>query len=210
MARTAASFNRRKPFLKQEPKILVICEDSKSGKRYLEDASRHFKAKVYVEFVYYSKNSPRNIVNQAIKRQKDFDKVFCVIDRDTHETFDEALSLAKTITKIEVITSYPCFEFWLLLHFGCFRDPYYAFGKDSAADLVIKQLRNYSCLKNYDKGQDINIFNLMLDKFNMARQNSPKVLAEAKQTGEMNPSTQLHELIDEFEKLSKPQPIDSK
>lgn len=208
MARTAASFNRRKSSLKPEPIVLVICEDTKSGKRYLDDASLHFRVKVQVEITHCGKTDPKGIVEEAISRQKKFDHVFCAIDRDTHKNFDEALNLANTSKKVKVIVSYPCFEFWLLLHFSHCRKPYAAVGEYSAADLVIKDLRTHACLKNYDKGNDQNIFNLMLNNgFNEARRIAPKVLEQAIESGEMNPSTQLHELLDFFEKLSTPQPI---
>lgn len=206
MARTADSFNRSKSRYKPQPKILVICEDSKSGKRYLEDASSHFRVKVLVDIIHCGKTDPLNIVKEAISRQGKFDRVFCAIDRDTHETFDEATNLVKTSPKVEIIASYPCFEFWLLLHFGYNRKPYTKIGKHSAADLLIKDLCTYPGLKNYDKGKDLDIFKLLREnRFDEARRIAPKVLAEALKTDEMNPSTRLHELIDFFETLSSPQ-----
>lgn len=42
MGRTSKSFERKKPLFKAEPKILVLCEDLKSSKCYLEDAAEHF------------------------------------------------------------------------------------------------------------------------------------------------------------------------
>ncbi|MDD1608315.1 MAG: RloB family protein, partial [Methylococcaceae bacterium] len=197
-----------KPSFKQQPTVLVICEDTKSGKHYLEDASQHFRVNVQIEIIHCGKTDPKGIVKEAIGRQKKFDHVFCAIDRDTHQNFDEALNLAKTAEKVEIIVSYPCFEFWLLLHFGYNRKPYAAAGKYSPADLVIKELRTHSCLKNYDKSNTQNIFKLMLENgFIEARRIAPKVLKEAIASGEMNPSTQLHELLDFFETLSKPQQI---
>ena len=201
-----ARFERSKPRFKQQPKVLVICEDTKSGKRYLEDASLHFRVTVLVEITHGRKTDPLSIVKQAISRQGKFDRVFCAIDRDTHATFDEAIQLAKTSEKIEIFASYPCFEFWLLLHFGYSRKPYAGAGKHSAADLLIKDLCTYPGLENYEKGKDFSIFKLLLGKrFDEARRIAPKVLAEAMANEEMNPSTRLHELLDFFEKLSLPQ-----
>jgi len=206
MARTVTSFKRPKSRFKPQPTILVICEDTKSGKHYLEDASLHFRAKVLVEIYHCGKTDPLSIVKEAISRQGKFDKVFCAIDRDTHATFCEALRLAKTSKKVDIIASYPCFEFWLLLHFGYSRKPYAAVGKNSAADLLIKDLRTHSVLENYDKGEALGVFNLMLENgFAEARRIAPKVLTEAKESAEMNPSTRLHELLDFFEKLSSHQ-----
>lgn len=202
-----ARFDRAKPRFKQQPTVLVICEDTKSGKVYLEEANLHYRIKVQVEITHCGKTDPKGIVEAAISRRKNFERVFCTIDRDTHRNFDEALNLAKA-KNIEIITSYPCFEFWLLLHFGYCRKPYTAAGTYSAADLVIKDLCTHDCLKNYDKGNAKGLFNLMLNNgFTEARHVAPKVLAEAIASGEMNPSTRLHELIDFFEKLSTPQLI---
>jgi len=206
MARRANSFARPKPRFRPQPKVLVICEDSKSGKCYLEDASLHFRVKVQVEISYCGKTDPLNIVKEAISRKPKFDKVFCTIDRDTHETFDKALDLVKA-KNIDIIASYPCFEFWLLLHFGYSRKPFAAAGKQSAADALIKELRTCPGMESYDKGNDKKIFALLASRLNDARRISPKVLADAISSGEMNPSTRLHELLDQFEKLAKPQEI---
>jgi hypothetical protein len=202
MARNSNSFNRQKPKFKPQPTVLVICEDTKSGKRYLEDACLiYFRVNVLVE--HCGKTDPLSIVKEAMSRQGKFDRIFCSIDRDTHQNFDEALSLARTSKKIDIIVSYPCFEFWLLLHFGYNRKPYTATGKYSAGDLVIKDLCTYPGLENYDKGKDLSIFNLLLGKqFDEARRIAPRILTEAIATEEMNPSTRLHELLDFFEELS--------
>jgi hypothetical protein len=183
----------------------VICEDSQSGKRYLEDASVHFRVKVQVEITHCGKTDPLNIVKEAIGRQGKFDRVFCAIDRDTHANFSEAQNLAKTSKKVELMTSYPCFEFWLLLHFGFSRKPYAATSKHSAADLLIKDLCAYPGFANYDKGKDQNVFNSLINRLADARRFASGVLTQAIDSGEMNPSTRLHELISYFETLSVPQ-----
>ncbi|MBT9096653.1 RloB domain-containing protein [Methylovulum psychrotolerans] len=214
MARTAKSFSRAKPSLLPQPTVLVICEDSKSGKRYLEDASVHFKVKVQVEICHCGKTDPLNIVKEAIRRQSKFDRVFCAIDRDSHETFTAALGLARDHKKIDLIVSYPCFEFWLLLHFGYHRKPYNATEKQSAAALLIKDLRGKPGFENYEKGDTQSIksdtkslFKSLLPQLATAQHIAPKILAEAQASGELNPSTQLHELLNDFAELAKPQKI---
>ncbi|WP_432743943.1 RloB family protein [Methylobacter sp. G7] len=204
MARDSNSLKRQKPKFKPQPKVLVICEDSKSGKRYLEDASLHFRVNVLVEITHCGNTDPKGIVTEAISRQGKFDRVFCAIDRDTHETFDEALNLVRDSKKVEIIASYPCFEFWLLLHFGYNRKPYAAAGNHSAADLLIKDLRTNSGMEKYDKGKVLGIFQLLLNRLAEARRIAPIVLAEAIASEQMNPSTRLHEQLDFFEELSSP------
>lgn len=208
MMRSTKSFDRKKSRFKPQPKVLVLCEDSKSGKRYLEEAAFHFRAKAQVEIAHCGVTHPSGIVERAIARQKCFDRVFCALDRDTHLCFDRAIDLAKPHPKIKVIASVPCFEFWLLLHFGFNRKPFRTVGKSSPGDLVAKSLREKPNMDKYEKGKDISYFALLLgEPFQKARVLAPKILEDVAISGEPNPSTEIHLLMDEFETLSKPQPI---
>lgn len=210
MARNTNSFSRANSQFKAQPTVLILCEDSKSGKTYLEDASKHFRAHTKVEIAHSGYTDPRGIVNTAIKRQTKFDQVFCVIDRDTHDNFDEAVQLASSHQKIKLIKSYPCYEFWLLLHFGSTRKPYRAVGTHSAGYLLNQDLRTKVGLENYDKGSAHSTFaSLLGEPFINARRISPQVLAQAISDQELNPSTELHLLIDRLEELSTPQLTDN-
>jgi len=202
------SFDRKGSRFKAQPKVLVLCEDSKSGKRYLEEAAFYFRAKAQVEIVHCGITHPSGIVERAVVRQKQFDKVFCVLDRDTHLCFERALNVARSHPRITVIASYPCFEFWLLLHFGFNRKPFRAVGKNSPGDLVTKSLRAKPGMFRYEKGRDISYFTQLLgEPFNVARTLAPKILEDVSVSGQPNPSTEIHLLMDEFEALSKPQLI---
>lgn len=208
MARSGKSFDRKPSRFKPQPKVLVLCEDSQSGKCYLEDAAFHFRAKAQVEIVHCGVTHPSGIVERAVVRQKNFDKVFCVLDRDTHLCFRRAMNIAKPHPKIRIIASYPCFEFWLLLHFGFNRKPFRAVGKYSPGDLVVKSLRDKPNMDQYDKGKGTGCFAQLLgEPFLRARTLAPKILDDVVVSGEPNPSTEIHVLMDEFEALSKPQLI---
>jgi len=207
MARRYSPFDRKKPSLKPQTRVLVICEDTKSSLQYLKDAAHYFRAYAEVDIVHCGKNDPLNIVQEAIERQRIFDHVYCAIDRDRHEGFDEALSVAEAHKKISVIVSYPCYEFWLLLHFQKMRKPYTGVGKNSSGDLLVKDLRKEAGMENYAKGSFENLFDKLLDRLPTARQRAAQVMEEALNNGEFNPSTRLHELIECFELLGKPQPI---
>lgn len=208
MASSNKSFDRKASRFKPQPKVLVLCEDSKSGKRYLEEAARHFRARAQVEIVHCGVTHPSGIVERAVIRQKGFDKVFCVLDRDTHLCFQRAMNVAKSHPKIRVIASYPCFEFWLLLHFGFNRKPFRAVGKYSPGDLVVRSLRKKPNMDQYDKGEESSYFAQLLgEPFLKARTLAPKILEDVAISGEPNPSTEIHLLMDEFEILAKPQPI---
>ncbi|MBB6157995.1 hypothetical protein HDC30_005247 [Pseudomonas sp. JAI115] len=106
MVSSSKSFDRKASRFKPQPKVLVLCEDSKSGKRYLEEAAFHFRARAQVEIVHCGVTHPSGIVERAVMRQKRFDKVFCVVDRDTHLCFERALNTARSHPKIYVIASH--------------------------------------------------------------------------------------------------------
>lgn len=205
MARDAKSFKRKEPRFQPIPTVLILCEDLKSGKRYLEDAALHFRSNAKVEIAHCGVTHPLGIVEKAVERQSKFDKVYCAVDRDTHESFDQALLLATRHEKIQVIASYPCFEVWLLLHFGYTRRPFTRSGNRSAGDCVSAELKKKPGMDAYEKGANVRYFNQLLgEPLTTARAQSPRVLADAIANREPNPSTEIHLLIDVIENLSKP------
>jgi len=208
MARMPSRFDRKKPSLKPQPSVLVLCEDAKSSRMYLQDAAKHFRAYAEVEICHCGKNDPKGIVEEAVKRQRNYDHVYCAIDRDSDPKFDAALiQAAAYASKVTVIASYPCYEYWLLLHFRKTRSSYVGVGNHSSGDLLVKDLRKETGMEAYDKGTSQHLFDDLLSKLPTARKHAAEVLADANGDGDWNPSTRLHELIDLFENLGKPQPI---
>lgn len=204
MARYSNSFRRREPRYKPQPRVLVICEDTKSGKTYLEDACRQFRT--IATIIHCGRTDPLGIVQEAIARHKGFDKTYCVVDRDNHQNFEPAMVEAKKCPAIEVIISYPCFEFWLLLNFEYSRRPYTAVGSLSAADRVIADLRAKSGMQSYAKGADKDVFaTLYPEGYGKGLVNAARVLLDARDTDELNPSTRMHELLENLKSLSAPQ-----
>lgn len=126
-----------------------------------------------------------------------FDKVFCVIDRDGHKTFNAASALVKSShekgTPIELVVSWPCFEYWVLLHHQYTRSPYYPTGGRSSCDAVGSEIRRNHDRK-YSKGAD-DLYAMLRSKQERALENAATALADAKATGEQNPSTQVHLLV---------------
>lgn len=210
MAKTAISFARSNSRFKPQPRVLVLCEDSKSSRRYLEDANNHFRSFATVEVAHCGKTDPLGIVREAIEKcNKAYEFAYCVIDRDTHPSFDDAVQLAnQNAKKISLVVSYPCYEFWLLLHFGLTRKSYTSVGKLSAGDLLVKDLSAADPMMNgYAKGGSVGLFEALLDRLPSAMKWSQQILTEAEKDGEMNPSTTLHLLIEKFRNLGKPEKI---
>lgn len=202
MARQSSRFDRPKPRFKPQARVLVLCEDKKSSLTYLKEAAHHFRSQAEVEIVHCERNDPLSIVKEAMKRQGNFDTVYCAIDRDQHETFDAALVLAaENSEKVVIIASYPCYEYWLLLHFQKTRKPYASVGNHSSCDLLAKDLRKKEGMNNYDKGTSVNLFDELIKKLPDARKRAEEVLSDAVKDNELSPSTRLHELIERFEQL---------
>lgn len=207
MARKGSSFGRAKPKYKPQPRVLVLCEDKQSCRIYLDEAAQHFRCQASVEVAHPGRTDPAGIVAAAKAKRSEYEAVYCVFDRDGHGSFDEALAAAANAPKVDVIPSYPCYEFWLLLHFGFSRKPYAAAGGRSAAERLIHDLKSKEGMAHYDKGGP-GLFAQLQDLLGEARGHAVRVLTAAADEGEPNPSTHLHTLMDLFEELGKPVPLD--
>lgn len=209
--RSKASFARGGAKFKTHDRVLVLCEDSKSSKIYLEDASRYFRATTKVEIVHPNCTDPLNIVKAAVSRQRNFEAVYCVVDRDTHDNWDAAIDMASGHPKVRMVRSFPCFEFWLLLHFTYSRAGYARAGKVSAAAQVVRDLRKIPSMSKYDKGSIAGLFEALCGKSEViltrACNHGDRTLQDAAQDGEMNPSTEMQILIRELRKHGQPVPV---
>lgn len=204
-------FDRGPARYKQQPRVLVLCEDTKSSLNYLQDASKYFRSHAIVKIINCGKNDPLSIVKEAIKNKKNYDNVYCVIDRDKHPEFNDALGLV-TLQRnkgndIELIASYPCYEYWLVLHFTYTRKPHSATDTHSSCDLQIKDLCQKNGMHDYKKS-DKGLFDLLIDRLPIAMSNAEKSMQDAIKSHEYNPSTRIHELIQKFVSLGNPQPVD--
>lgn len=201
MIRNAASFRRGKPTLAQQPLVLIICEDTKSSKSYLLDAKVHFRATAFVEVIHVGHTDPRGIVKIGLDRARKYDQVFCVIDRDTHPTFDEAVQLAKSNSNLHLIISYPCFEYWLYLHFHYSRRTYRRVGDNSPAQQMVRALKECEGMSEYDKGTADSLFQFLLQRLPIAIRNGERTLKDAELDNEMDPSTEIQKIIQRLSEL---------
>ena len=77
MPRKSESFSRGRSKFQQQPRILVVCEDSKSAKVYIRDLRRRLGALVDVE--HFGDTSPTKVLKESIRLGKSYDKIFCVL-----------------------------------------------------------------------------------------------------------------------------------
>ena len=94
--------------------------------------------------------------------------------------------------KLVAITSWPCFEFWILLHFNYSTAPFNRAGGKSSCERVISKLNAH--LPIYQKGLK-NIYDLLAPKTAAAILNAKRLQRENARTDSTNPSTRVHELV---------------
>lgn len=205
MSRVAKSFARPAAKFRPQPTVLVICEDRVSSHNYLLRAAQHFRASAIVEVNHCGKTDPKGITEAAIKRKRDYDKVYCVIDRDSHVNFHDAIALAAgTKGKVQLVISNPCFEYWLILHFSYTRKGYRSSGNQSAGEKALKELLSIKEMSAYEKGKTKSLFDALLPYLETAEKHASAGLKDAEDCGEFNPTTQIHLLLQDFRRLAEP------
>ena len=132
-------------------------------------------------------------IGRAAREQDEnlaFDEVWCAFDRDQHERFDEALSMARA-NDLRLAVSNPCVELWLLLHFR--EQP----GARDRAD-VARLLKEH--LPTYEKGVRFTDFAKGLPK---AEERAARLAADAEALGDhphKNPTTGMYLLTQSIAK----------
>lgn len=173
-------------------RFLIVCEGEKTEPNYF----RSFRVPKKVIDVKGLGKNPSKLVNRAkeLQEQEDYDRVWCVFDRDswTVEDFNNAIANAKNEC-IEVAYSNEAFELWYVLHFeflntGIPRKDY------------IKKL-NSLLKQTYHKNSET-IYDELFDKQAIAIKNATNLLKqyEPPNPSQDNPSTTVHLLVQELNK----------
>ncbi len=203
---------RRKAGRKSYDRVLIVCEGSKTEPYYLRGLCRELDLSAENIKIEYCKtaNDPKSIVDDALEKfskEKSYDRVYCVFDKDVHPTYQAALDKMKVHSTrvrkpapITAITSVPCFEFWLLLHFEDTTRPYNVKGNKSAGDQLESELKIY--IPDYHKG-DKAIFDKTKHKLGEASQRAKKINKSQEQAGTDNPSTKMVELVEYLQGIKR-------
>lgn len=202
-AKSIKALQRRAAKRAPYDKILIVCEGKKTEPIYFQGVRDHYGLNTAnVEICGECDSDPRSVVHYAKQRYREerdagdaFDRVFCVFDKDAHHHYDEALQVIAAQKPYETyfsITSVPCFEYWLLLHFIYTTRPFVALPGNSAGNQVLAELRKY--LPEYQKGRQT-LFTEMMDQLEFATRNAQRTLREANASGTDNPTTRVHELV---------------
>lgn len=199
-AKRSKDLKRRKAQREPYDRVLIVCEGQKTEPIYFKALIRALRlSSANVEVCGECNSSPKSVLDYAKKKQKaeqkigeNYDTVFCVFDKDQHTTYDIVLHEIEKNTSMMAITSIPCFEFWLLLHFDYTTRPYAGSGGRSPCDEVIADLKTH--LPGYTKAKK-DIYGITKERIEGAIGASKAVLAAAERNEIDNPSTKVHQLV---------------
>lgn len=185
---------------------LLIVGEGKTEFNYFNDLKRCFRHMGINIILEKPKGSaPKTVVESVVNyanKNEGIDHVFCIIDRDEHPSYSDAVDrlrnyqsprMAKSKPKFKTISSFPCFEIWPLLHFVFSSKSYSKSGNKSAGDHVVTDLQEH--FPEYSKNMS-DLFSKLRSRLRSAIQNAKRLLEHNQKVGSKNPSTQMHELID--------------
>lgn len=210
-AKAADQLERRKARRSSYEKVLIVCEGEKTEPNYFNELIQFYELNTAnVEIDGTCGSSPISVLERALdlKRLEEtkgdpFDKIYCVFDKDSHSTYDEALRQISEYPQkglIHATISVPCFEYWLLLHFRYTTKPYAACGSSSIANEVLKELK--CVMPEYKKGSH-NIYIFLADQVEFAKENAARAVEQAKANHTDNPITYVHKLVEYLQRLKK-------
>jgi hypothetical protein len=201
---------RRAPRREPYDRVLIVCEGEKTEPNYFSELKDHYRlSNANIAVTRAGGTDPLSIVRTAkqlqAKEQKQgdrYDRVYCVFDRDRHANFQTACDQIKQ-SEFHSARSWPCFEYWLLLHFRYTRAAFTESGNHSPCDNCIKMLKQEDAMHDYAKGTG-GAFGRLLDRIDLAKQRAGQTRQDAQATGDDNPSTEVHELVDYLQHLKDP------
>lgn len=200
--RNIPSLKRRSSTIIPRVEIVIACEGKNTEPEYLKKCISHYSAGLVRLRVLPQRGEPIAIVEAAINEKKDliqkarkskdsFDycfRVWAIFDRDDHESYNEAILLAKK-NKIDLAISNPCFELWPLLHLS---------NSANQDDRHQVQRRLNQIMPNYhhERGAYID-FDLIKDHFDVAHSRADQINKNCLNSGDEygRPSTTFHKLV---------------
>jgi hypothetical protein len=199
-------YRRRAPIREPYDVVLIVCEGLKTEPFYLKRLQAvHQLSSANIKVMPAPGSDPMSIVTSAGNHvaMGEFDKIFCVFDRDGHQNYEAALGKISELSRgspgrISAIISWPCFELWLLLHFTYSAKPFERTARASSCDRVITELKKH--LPNYQKGRS-SLYDELRPRQPTALAHAVRLADENRRTGAKNPATGMHELVDYLLKL---------
>lgn len=199
--RNERGLKRKVSFREPNEVILIVCEGEKTECNYLKILKDSLKIQnVRIEINASSDSAPISVVEFAnkFKDKKNYDCIYCVFDKDTHTSFNEAIDEINKNQKIKHIISSPCFEYWILLHFEYTTKSFGQNGTSPCQELIDKCLKKH--LKDYCKNYKFSS-NIINANIKTAIDNAKKAYENAKNNEFETSYTEMHILVDKFLEL---------
>lgn len=209
--RKAKDLARRKSKKAPYESVLIICEGEKTEVNYFKNliyAHRLNTANIEVKHCKKS-TAPISIVNHAIEQAREYpylDRIYCVFDRDDHDSFNQAIKklsdqqTKNKKTKFFAITSTPCFEIWPLLHFKYTTKEFSRTQNNSACDNLLMELKYH--LKDYEKNIP-DLYDRLNKYLTVAFKNAKKLRQDNEETKNKNPSTDIDQMVSYLINITK-------
>ncbi|MFN6306792.1 MAG: RloB family protein [Microcystis sp.] len=210
--RNTSDYLRRQTKTRETRKnFLIVCEGEKTEVNYFKAFTVPKKIEVRVKGE--GKNS-LSLVNKAIKiidnvnKDDSFDQIWCVFDKDncSKEQFNQAEGLAKQ-KNIKIAYSNEAFEIWFILHFQ-YLD--IATSRSEYLTILTNQMQKYGLLnkkEKYAKNRE-DMYEKLKPYQTTAITNAAKLIQDRdeakKHPFDANPSTTVHELVQELNINSRP------
>ena len=216
--RQGRKLERKQGNRENHDRILIVSEGRKTEPLYFQDIRAFYRLHSANVQVYYSKlgTAPIQVVKYAQQlftkgdmhigiRPKSFEQVYAVFDRDDHCSYFDALRLAKSLdgkikndnkqsVVFKSISSVPCFELWLLLHY-----------EDVSAPLtryeVMARLKKY--FPEYEKSKS-GVFQITCQYLPLAIERANRLIDLSKthhDTVSQHPRTEINILVNVLKKL---------
>lgn len=213
-ARAGVALERQRRERALNKRYLIVCEGTKTEPHYFRELLDDLCIRPQVVRIAPNDGvSPDRVVAHAFNLYSEdaatgdsYDAVYCVFDRDNHTTFDAAVQRTKDLSaegKIFVaITSTPCFEVWLLLHFGYSDQPFHSAGKKSIGDQVVSKLKSKPGFSKYGKGKK-GTYSQLKSALADAISHADQLRRHCVSTGSINPATDVDRLVLAIQGIAK-------
>ena len=191
-------FRRKHDSKPLKDRVLIVTEGSKTEQIYFKGVKNLLKLSTTDIIVKdIRENTPSGIFKKAKelftsskKEGNAYTKVYCVFDKDGHPYYQETINnIEKSTSKdtFHAITSIPCFEYWLLLHFKNTSKPF------NKCDEVCSELKKK--IPNYAKGDE--------NFFDRCKDNIPQACKHVQNDSGIAELTNVNELIKYLDNLSE-------
>ncbi|MBP9743115.1 MAG: RloB domain-containing protein [Burkholderiales bacterium] len=189
--------------------ILIVTEGSKTEKEYLDWLKLYFKFEnnrlinIHLEPGNH-KSQPDQVVDHtlSVENVKNYNHVYILIDRDDFDIskIKSAIKIANS-EKFKILISYPCIEYWFLLHWNNPPRGEYSLPRGAACKSQLK--KKYLNYENnlFDFFDSINCCNKIFAGIEGAKKVASLLAASAEDNMNANPSVMFDLLLSHLEEL---------